>query len=71
VLELAADTVGLAASLGLWLRLRLLLSGGETRDEAEVRRRRSGFARCRKRRIIRGSSRVVGRGRAVGTTAAT
>jgi hypothetical protein len=32
VLELGTDTVGLAASLGLRLRLWLLLSGYETRD---------------------------------------
>jgi len=37
---LATDTLGLAASLGLRLRLWLLLSGYETRDAAEETRSR-------------------------------
>src|SRR5262249_54400459 len=48
VLELAADTMGLAASLGLRLRLRLLLSGHKTSDRAEAHTRRGRFTASRK-----------------------
>ena len=60
MLELAADTVGLAPSLGLRLRLWLLLSGYETLDAAEARGRRARgrfiAALSEDRRITRGSS---------------